>query len=121
MNIQLLFDIAVQKIFGNFQEKHLWQSSCCIFSNKHPRYLLNFETVPFLLEGGIYFKVREMNNTKYQNFVFFFFKIRMKHRFSLSINQIIRRHTVFSIFANLKPCKYADYELCCGCFSRNFL
>ena len=54
-----------------------------------PRRLLNFETgVWRLLEGGAYFKVREMNNIKCQNFVTFPFKIRMKHKFSLSIIQI---------------------------------
>ena len=35
------------------------------------------------LEGGAYFKVREMNNIQCQNLVIFSFKIRMKHKFSL--------------------------------------
>ena len=62
MNIQLLFDPAVLKVFGKFQEKHQWWSSYCISFNKHPQRLLNFETEQFLLEGGIYSKVCEMNN-----------------------------------------------------------
>ena len=41
-----------------------------------------------LTEGGAYFKVREMSNIKYQNLVFFSFKIRTKHNFSRSMNQI---------------------------------
>ena len=45
---------------------------CCISSNKRPRRLLNFER---LLEGGAYFKDREINNIKRQNFVIFSFKI----------------------------------------------
>ena len=102
--VWLLFDIAFWKIFRKFQEKHLWQSSYCISSSRHPRCLLSFETARFLLEGGACFKVRDMNNIKYQNLVFFFLKIRMKHKFSLSINNIIRRNMVFSIFANLKLC-----------------
>ena len=37
-----------------------------------PRRLLNFETeVRRLLEGGTCYKVREMNNIKYQDFVIF--------------------------------------------------
>ena len=55
----------------------------------------------FLLEGGVYFKVSGMNNIKCQNLVISF-KIRMKHKISLSINHIIRGNTVFSIFDNLK-------------------
>ena len=35
--------------------------------------------------------------------------------------RFIRRNTVFNIFANLKACKYVEYELYHGCFSRNFL
>ena len=66
-------------------------------------------------------QVREMNNIEYQNLVIFPFKIRMKPNFSLSMNHIIRGNTVSSIFANLKAYKYAEYELCYGCFSRNFL
>ena len=42
-----------------------------------------------------------MNNIKCQNLVISF-KIRMKHKISLSINHIIRGNTVFSIFDNLK-------------------
>ena len=66
MNIQLLFDTAVLKIFGKSQEKHQWRSSYCNSSNKHPlpplpRHLLNFETGRFLLEGGVYFKVSEID------------------------------------------------------------
>ena len=71
MNIQLLFDTAVLKIFGKSQEKHQWLSSYCTSSNKHtlplppppplPQRLLNFETGRFLLEGGVYFKVSEIN------------------------------------------------------------
>ena len=34
---------------------------------------------------------------------------------------LIRGNMVFSIFAKLKTCKYAKYELCQGYFSRNFL
>ena len=120
MNIQLLFDIAVLKILGKFQEKYQWWSSYCIFSNKHPRRLLNFETERFLLEGGLYSKVSGMNNIINIK-TSFFFKIRMKHTFSLSLNHyIIKGKTVLSIFADLKTFKYGEYELCYGCFSRNF-
>ena len=76
-NIQLLFDTTALKIFGKFREKHQWRSSYCISSNKHPWRLLNFETERFLLEGGVYFKVREMNNIiiiKTLPFFFFFSK-----------------------------------------------
>ena len=46
-----------------------------------------------LLEGGANFKIMEMDNIKCQNLVFFFFffffyKLRMKRKFSMSINQI---------------------------------
>ena len=67
MNIQLLFDTAVLRIFGKSQEKHQWRSSYCTSSNKHtlppplPRRLSNFETGRFLLEGGVYFKVSEID------------------------------------------------------------
>ena len=40
------------------------------------------------LEGGAYFKVGKMNSIKCQKLVIFSFKIRIKHKFSLSINQI---------------------------------
>ena len=74
-NIQLLFDTTVLKIFGKFREKHQWRSSYCISSNKHPRRLLNFETERFLLEGGVYFKVSEMNNIIIiKTLPFFFFQ-----------------------------------------------
>ena len=43
-NIQLLFDTTVLKIFGKFREKHQWRNSYCISPNKHPQWLLNFET-----------------------------------------------------------------------------
>ena len=44
----------------------------CISSNKC---LLNFETeVRRLSEGGAHFKVKEMNNIKYQNLAIFFFQ-----------------------------------------------
>ena len=55
-----------------------------ISSNKCPLRLLNFKTV----SCGAYFKVRKMNNIKRQNLVIFSFKIRMKHKFSISINQM---------------------------------
>ena len=41
-----------------------------------------------LLEGGAYFKIRETSNIKYQNLVTFSSKIRMKYKFSPSINQM---------------------------------
>ena len=64
-----------------------------ISSNKRPRRLLNFKTeVRRLLEGGAYFKFRKINNIKRQNLVIFSFKIRMKHKFSLSIKQIYRKN-----------------------------
>ena len=37
---------------------------------------------------GVYFIVREMDNIKCRNLVIFSFKIKMKHKCSLSINQI---------------------------------
>ena len=40
------------------------------------------------LEGDAYIKVREKNNIECQNFVIFSFKIKMEHKFSLSINPI---------------------------------
>ena len=49
-----------------------------ISSNNRPRYLLNSETV----------LIRKMKNIKCQNLAIFAFKIRMKHKFSLSINQM---------------------------------
>ena len=69
MNIQLLFDTAVLKIFGKSQEKNQWRSSYCTSFNKHtlpplpplPRRLSNFETGRFLLEGGVYFTVSEID------------------------------------------------------------
>ena len=54
-----------------------------------------------LLKGGTYFEVRELNNIKCQNLVIFSFKIRMKHKFSLSMNQNI-----------LKKSKYPQYFHC---------
>ena len=45
-------------------------------------------TVYSLVSGGAYFKVMKMNNIKCQKPVIFSFKIRMKHKFLLSINQI---------------------------------
>ena len=56
MNIRLLFNIAVLKIFEKFPEKHLRQSSYYISSNKHPRRLLNFETVRRSLKRGAYLR-----------------------------------------------------------------
>ena len=47
-----------------------------------------FYRMYLLLEGDAYFKVTEMSNSKHQNLVIFSFKMRMKHRFLLSINQI---------------------------------
>ena len=59
-------------------------------SNKRPWRLSNLESVNYqsapLIGGSAYFK--EMNNIKYQNLVTFSFKMRMKHKFSLSINQM---------------------------------
>ena len=40
------------------------------------------------LEGEAYFKVREMSNVKFRNLAIFPLKIKTKHKFSLSINQI---------------------------------
>ena len=61
-----------------------------ISSNKRPRRLLNFETVRCNPIRGrhFYFKIREINNVKYQHIVIFYFKIRMKYKCSLWINQI---------------------------------
>ena len=52
-------------------------------------------------KGSTYFEVRELNNIKCQNRVIFSFKIRMKHTFSLSMNQNI-----------LKKSKYQQYFHC---------
>ena len=60
------------------------QTSYRISSNNRPQRLFNFDTVRCLYN----FKIREMNNMKLQNLAIFSFKIRMKHKFSLLINQI---------------------------------
>ena len=39
-------------------------------------------------EGGAYYKFKETNNIECQNLVIFSFKVRIKHKFSLTINQI---------------------------------
>ena len=55
-----------------------------------PRPLINFETWKRGEEvlGGTYFKGRERNNIKCQNLAIFSFKMRMRHKFSLSVNQM---------------------------------
>ena len=42
----------------------------------------------WLIIGWCFSKLREMNNIKCQNFVIYSFKVRMKHKSSLSTNQI---------------------------------
>ena len=64
------------------------------FIQKAPQALIKFWDCSALirewrwLEGGAYFKVKDMNNIKCQNRVIFSFKIKIKHKFSLLLNQI---------------------------------
>ena len=51
-----------------------------------------------LLEGGAYFKVREMDNIKCQNLFIFSFKIRMKQIFTINKpNVIININNIFIV------------------------
>ena len=63
----------------------------CISSNKRPRRLLNFEAVMYMYDA--YQRaalVSNLGNRTILNIkILFFFKMRMKHTFSLPINQIL--------------------------------
>ena len=49
-------------------------------------------------EGHTYFQVKEIN-IKFQNLVIFSFKIKMKHKTSLSVSEkILKNHNINNIF-----------------------
>ena len=70
--------------------KNSAQGKCCL--NNSALYLRKSAqetlTVYSLVSGGAYFKVKKMNNIKCKKLVIFSFKITMKHKFLLSLNQI---------------------------------
>ena len=61
-----------------------------------------------LLEGGAYFKVREMNNIKCQNPAIFSFKIRMKQIFTINKPNIMKKskYQQYFIVCILGPCAF---------------
>ena len=89
-NTWLPFDIVVLKIFEKFQQKHPWQSSYHIFSNKRPQYLLNFETVRCSTNYREAF-IGKMSNIQCVNLVTCSFKIRMKPIFTINKPNIMKK------------------------------
>ena len=93
--VSQFFDSICSNRFSYIPLFYTAKSIYRVSSNKFPRRLLDLKLCgaglirwQHKLKGGAYFKVREMSNIKCQNLVIFSFKIRMTHKFSLSINQI---------------------------------
>ena len=68
-----------------------------------------------LSQGGAYFKFRETDNINRRDFLIFCFKIRTKHKFSLSINskynEEIQISTVFPLFYCLHSSSICHFGL----------
>ena len=56
-----------------------------------------------LLEGGAYFEVRELKNIECQSLAILSFKIRMKHKFSLSISRNMLKKSKYIFIVLLFP------------------
>ena len=67
-----------------------------------------------LLEGGAYFKVREMDNIKCQNLFIFSFKIRMKQIFTINKPNIMKKSKYQQYFYCFIICILVPYTFWCS-------